>query len=151
MMSWPCSPQVPEFRASVSEGTRSTVLSCLQAVLRLLSGQMSWEGFMRSIRISSWFAVVMAILTASPALAAEKPVNLSLFPPIALVQPKDGVSAVRLDFIYGKNASVKVIDLGFVNQTTTLSSGLQWGFVNVNDGNFKGLQLSGIGYNKGTT
>ena len=106
---------------------------------------------MRSIRGGWWFALVIATLSASPAMAADKPVNLSLFSPVALVKPEDGVTAFRFNLLYGKNASVKGVDLGLVNHTSTRSSGLQWGFVNVNDGNFKGLQLSAISYNKGTT
>jgi len=106
---------------------------------------------MTSIRRGWCFALGIAILAASPAWAADKPVNLSLLTPISLVKPTEGVSSVRIDFIYGKNTSVKVVDLGLINHTTTLSSGLQWGFINVNEGNFKGLQLSAVGYNKGTT
>ena len=106
---------------------------------------------MRSIRGGWWFALVLTTLSASPAIAAEKTVNLSLFTPVALVKAEDGVSAFRFNLIYGKNASVKGVDLGLVNQTTTRSSGLQWGFVNVNDGGFKGVQLAAFSYNKGTT
>jgi hypothetical protein len=106
---------------------------------------------MRSIRASWLFASAIAILTVSTSWAAEKPVNLSLFSPIALAKPEDGVTAFRFNLIYGNNASVKVVDLGLVNRTTNLSSGLQWGFVNVNDGNFKGVQLAAVNYNKGTT
>ena len=39
------------------------------------------------------------------------------------------MSAVRLSLIYGKNASVSVVDQ-LVNHTTTLSKGLQMGLVN---------------------
>lgn len=106
---------------------------------------------MRSIRWGWWFALVITTLSASPAIAADKPVNLSLFSPVALVKPEDGVTAFRFNLLYGKNTSVKVVDLGLVNHTTTLSSGLQWGFVNVNEGDFKGVQLSAFSYNKGTT
>jgi hypothetical protein len=106
---------------------------------------------MGTIRGGWWFALVIAILSASPAIAADKPVNLSLFSPVALVKPEDGVTAFRFNLLYGKNTSVKSVDLGLVNHTTTLSSGLQWGFVNVNDGNFNGIQLSAVSYNKGTT
>lgn len=106
---------------------------------------------MRSVRGGWWFALLLASLIASPAMAAEKPFNLALVSPIALVKPENDVSAVRLNLIYGENASVKGLDLGFINRTTKLSSGLQWGFVNVNDGDFKGLQLAAINYNKGTT
>jgi hypothetical protein len=105
---------------------------------------------MRSIR-GGLFALLIAALTASPAMASEKPFNLALISPIALVKPENGVSAVRLNLIYGENTSVKGLDLGLINRTTTLSSGLQWGFININDGNFKGLQISAFNYNKGTT
>lgn len=106
---------------------------------------------MKLTRRAWWFALVMSALTVSPAMAADKPVNLSLFPPIALAKPEDNVTVLRVNLLYGKNASVNGLDLGLVNHTTTLSSGLQWGFVNVNEGNFKGLQLGAISYNKGTS
>ena len=104
---------------------------------------------MSSRRLGAWLAAVIAILAAHPA-AADGPVNLSLFPPIAIVQPGEGVSAVRLNFIYGKNTSVEFLDLGLVNQTTATSNGLQWGFVNYNEGSVSGLQLGAVSYNKGT-
>ena len=104
---------------------------------------------MSSRRLGARFAAVVTILAALPAAAAEGPVNLSLFPPIAIVKPTEGVSAFRFDFIYGRNTSVKVVDLGLVNHTTTMSNGLQWGFVNYNEGAFSGLQLAAISYNKG--
>jgi hypothetical protein len=104
---------------------------------------------MNSKRAGAWFALCITILVALPAAAAEKPINISLFPPIAIVQPTDGVTAFRLDLIYGKNTSVKVVDLGLINQTTKMSNGLQWGFVNYNEGGFSGLQLAAVSYNKG--
>jgi hypothetical protein len=104
---------------------------------------------MNSKRVGVWFALCITILAALPAVAAEKPINISLFPPVALVKPTEGVSAFRLDLIYGKNTSVKVVDLGFINQTTKMSNGLQWGFVNYNEGGFSGLQLAAVSYNKG--
>jgi hypothetical protein len=105
---------------------------------------------MKLTRGGLWFALVMSALTTSPAMAADKPVNLSLVSPIALVKPEDNVTVLRVDLLYGKNASVNGVDLGLVNHTTTLSSGLQWGFVNIDEGNSKGLQLSAISYTKGT-
>ncbi len=105
---------------------------------------------MNSRRLGAWFAAVVTILAALPAAAAEGPVNVSLFPPVAIVKPTGGVSALRLDLIYGKNTSVKFVDLGLVNHTTTMSNGLQWGFVNYNEGTFSGLQLGTVSYNKGT-
>jgi len=98
-----------------------------------------------------WSALTITMLSALPAVAAEKPINLSLITPVSLVKAEDGVSAFRFNFIYGKNTSVRVIDLGLINQTTTMSNGLQWGFLNLTEGAEKGIQLGGINYNKGTT
>ena len=103
-----------------------------------------------SSRLCAWFVAVVTILATHPAAAAEGPVNISLFPPIAIVKPTEGVSAFRFNLLYGKNTSVKYVDLGFINQTTTTSNGLQWGFVNYNEGTFSGLQLGAISCNKGT-
>lgn len=104
---------------------------------------------MDSRRWGMWFAAGVAILAALPA-AADGPINISVFPPLAIVKPTEGVTAFRFDLLYGKNTAVRVIDIGLVNQTTSMSSGLQWGFVNYNEGSFNGLQLAAISYNKGT-
>jgi hypothetical protein len=104
---------------------------------------------MNSKHLGAWFALGVTLLAALPAAAAEGPVNISLFPPIAIVKPTEGVSAFRLDLLYGRNTSVKMVDLGLINHTTTLSNGLQWGVVNYNEGAFSGLQLAAISYNKG--
>ena len=103
---------------------------------------------MSSRRLGAWFTAVVTILAALPA-AADGPVNVSVFPPIALIKPTEGVTAFRVDLLYGKNTSVKVVDLGLINHTTTLSNGLQWGFINYNEGTFSGLQIAAISYNKG--
>jgi hypothetical protein len=104
---------------------------------------------MKSIRVGTWFAVCSGLLAALPAAAADKAVNLSLFTPISIAKASDAVTAFRYNLIYGKNTSVKVVDLGLINQTTTMSSGLQWGLVNYNEGSFSGLQLAAVSYNKG--
>ncbi len=106
---------------------------------------------MNSKRMAVWSVLCLTLLAALPAAAAEKPINISLFSPLALVKPTDGVTSFRLNLIYGSNTSVKVVDLGFINQTKTVSSGLQWGAINYNEGRFSGLQLGTINYNKGAT
>ena len=103
---------------------------------------------MRAICKGGWLALAIAILAVVPA-AADKPINISLFPPIALAKPGEGVTAFRWNLLYGKNTSVKIVDLGLVNQTTSLSNGLQLGFVNYNESAFSGLQIGTISYNKG--
>jgi hypothetical protein len=103
------------------------------------------------IRVGAWWALCATMLTALPVLAAEKAVNLSLFTPISTAKADDAVTAFRINLIYGKNTSVKIVDIGIVNHTTTLSSGLQWGTVNFTEGKVSGLQLAALNINKGTT
>jgi len=85
------------------------------------------------------------VVIALPARAAEKAVNLSLFTPVSIAKEDDSVSAFRFNLIYGKNTSVRVIDLGLVNHTTSgMSKGLGWGLVNLSDADFTGIQLGGV-------
>lgn len=103
-------------------------------------------------RVGAWLALCITILAVVPAAAAEKPLNVSLFPPIALAKPEDAVTAFRLNLIYGKNTATKIVDLGLVNHTTTgEQQGLQWGFVNITEGQLNGLQLAALNIDKGTT
>ena len=99
-------------------------------------------------------ALVLAAVVsgaAVPAFAGDKAVNLSLFTPISIAKESDSVSAFRFNLIYGKNTSVQVLDLGLVNHTTSgLSKGLEWGFVNYGEADFKGVQLGGINIQKGS-
>ena len=106
---------------------------------------------MKSIRVGTWFALWVSLLAVLPAAAAEKALNLSLFTPISLAKAEDAVTAFRFNLIYGKNTSVKVVDLGLINHTTSgLSNGLQWGGVNFTEGEFSGLQIATVNINKGT-
>jgi hypothetical protein len=87
----------------------------------------------------------------TPSLADEKPVNLSLVTPISIAKETDSVTAFRFNLLYGKNTSVQVLDLGLINHTTSgLSKGLQWGMVNLAEGDFKGAQLATVNYNPGS-
>jgi hypothetical protein len=106
---------------------------------------------MKSKHVVSSVALWLTILAALPAAAAEKPLNLSLFTPVSLAKADDAVTAFRFNLIYGRNTSVKVIDLGLVNHTTSLSNGLQWGAVNFNEGSSSGLQIATINIDKGST
>jgi hypothetical protein len=100
----------------------------------------------------AWFALSVTVLSAAPAAAADKALNISLFPPIALAKPEDAVTAFRLNLIYGKNTATKFVDLGLVNHTTTgLASGLQWGAVNITEGQLSGIQIAMLNLDKGTT
>ncbi len=95
---------------------------------------------MTRVRVLVLSATLVAL--ALPVLAADTAVNLSIFPPIATAKENDSVTAFRFNLIYGKNASVRVVDLGLVNHTTTgLSKGLGWGLVNYVEADFTGIQL----------
>jgi len=107
---------------------------------------------MNSKRVGTWFAVCVTLLSALPAAAAEKALNVSIFPPVAIAKPEDAATAFRLDLLYGRNTAVKVVVLGLINHTTTgLSSGLQWGALNITEGQLSGIQLGAINYDKGET
>ncbi len=106
------------------------------------------------MKTASWIwllAGVVCVSAARKSVAADKPVNLSLFTPISIAKETDSVSAFRFNLLYGKNTSVKVVDIGLVNHTTSgLSKGFQWGVVNIAEGDFKGLQLATVTYNPGS-
>jgi len=106
---------------------------------------------MKPIRVGMWFALCISMLAALRAVAAEKPINLSLVTPISLAKAEDSVTAFRFNLIYGKNTSVRVVDLGLINHTTSgLSKGLQWGLANYTEGQMSGIQLAALNINKGT-
>jgi len=107
---------------------------------------------MNAKRLGMWLVLCITLLSAAPAAAADKALNISLFPPVALAKPEDAVTAFRLDLLYGKNTATKFVDLGLVNHTTTgLASGLQWGTVNITESQLSGLQMAFLNFNKGTT
>ncbi|MBT3233317.1 MAG: hypothetical protein HN356_10935 [Calditrichaeota bacterium] len=92
--------------------------------------------------------LISVIAVSSPALA-EKPIQLALFPPIQLVSEGESITGLRLS-IYGKNAALTGIDIGFINHLTAPSVGLQWGAVGYCESNFTGIQDNFINVTKGT-
>jgi hypothetical protein len=86
--------------------------------------------------------------SAVPALADSGPVQISLVTPIQIVPDTKGVSAFRLNLLYGRNTTVQYVDLGLVNHTTADGSkGVQWGLVGMTSG-WKGVQLNSINVNQ---
>src|SRR5262245_66694404 len=104
--------------------------------------QQEQGGGMKPFRVGVWFALCISLIAVLPAVGAEKPINLSIITPISLAKADDAVTAFRFNLIYGQNTSVKMVDLGMINHTTTgLSSGLALGFVNYTEGEVSGIQL----------
>ncbi len=103
-------------------------------------------------------------LISSPLLAADRPIQISLVTPIQIFPEEDDIKGVRLNLLYGRNASITGLDIGFVNHTTSgVSKGWQMGFLGLSDsdftgwqgnslnivkGDFKGLQLGVVNYAK---
>ncbi len=88
-------------------------------------------------------AAALAVVAAVPAAAQEKPIQIALFTPVQIVPENQGVSVIRLNFIYSVNKSVKYFDWGLVNMTSGgPSAGVQWAFISINKGSFTGWQSS---------
>jgi hypothetical protein len=96
------------------------------------------------------FVVFFLILTSTPALAQPRPIQLSLVTPVQIYPEEDSISGIRLNLLYGRNSTVRGLDLGFVNHTTTgLSKGVQLGFLNMSEANFLGLQKGFVNVTQG--
>lgn len=75
-----------------------------------------------------WSLVFIMFLMSSVPVQAEetRPIQLSLVTPIQIFSEDYGITGVRLNLLYGRNATVTGLDLGLVNHTTTgQSKGLQ--------------------------
>lgn len=110
------------------------------------------------------FAFVILTFISAPVLAENRPVQLSLFTPIQIFPEDDTITGVRINLIYGRNATVTGLDWGLINHTTTGTTkawqigvvglvdsdftGWQDNQVNVVKGNFKGFQSGIFNYAK---
>lgn len=93
---------------------------------------------------------VLLALSALPAMAQNKPVQVALFNPIQIFPENSTIGGIRFNFLYGKNATVSGLDFGLVNHTTTgLSKGYQFGLVGITEADFLGFQNSVVNYTKG--
>jgi hypothetical protein len=103
------------------------------------------------MKLIKMFAVVILLSgTVKEILAQDKPVQLALFNPIQLFSENTSITGLRLSLIYGKNASVTGLDWGLVNHTTSgVSKGVQFGLLGLNDADFVGWQDNGININHG--
>jgi len=91
--------------------------------------------------------LLATLLVVAPA-SAQAPVQISIFPPLQLVDESEAVRGLRLS-IYGKNTSMTGLDLGFVHHTTGSFEGIQLGWVGFTEGNARGVQWTGINITKG--
>jgi len=85
------------------------------------------------------------------AQGAEKTLQLSLFNPIQVRPEETSIFLLRVNLIYGKNVSVKGLDIGIVNHCTGgVTKGIQWGLVGFVEGDFIGWQDHFVNISGGT-
>ena len=95
-------------------------------------------------------AVLTFIVISTPVQAQNEPIQLALFSPIQIFPEDNHIEGFRFNLLYGRNASVKGLDVGLVNHVTSgLSKGLQVGFLSMADSDFNGLQYSAVNVTKG--
>lgn len=71
--------------------------------------------------------------------------QLALFNPVQIRPEDTDIRILRLSLIYGKNVSVKGLDVGLVSHNTGgISKGLQYGLVGYVEGDFLGWQDTAI-------
>jgi hypothetical protein len=95
--------------------------------------------------------LTLAIMLAITALAfgeeeggtgyAEKPFQLALWTPVAVRSEDEAITIFRLNVIYGRNVSIKGLDIGIANHCTGgISKAWQIGVLNSVEGDFIGWQ-----------
>jgi hypothetical protein len=91
---------------------------------------------------TSAFVALAALGVSFGSVAAqEKPIQLSVFPPIQITAEDQSVSAVRLSLLFGRNANVTGLDWSFIaNHTTGDQLGVQFGLGSLVEGDFTGWQ-----------
>ncbi len=95
--------------------------------------------------------VLALIMVAQPIVAAEKPIQLSLFSPIQLVPEDEAISGVRLGLLYGRNKYVTGLDWGLVlHSTSGMSEGVQFALVGYVEADFTGWQSTAFNVTKGS-
>jgi hypothetical protein len=104
----------------------------------------------RNCRTSMVITFLILIFVSSPALAEERAVQLALFTPVQIFPETDTISGVRLNLLYGRNASVTGLDIGLINHTTQdISKGVQFGLAGWSDSDFMGWQYNSVNAVKG--
>ena len=97
--------------------------------------------------------LIVGLFAADPVWAqgTEEPFQLSLFNPIQVRPEETSIFLLRVNLIYGKNVSVKGLDIGMVNHCSGgVTKALQWGLVGFVEGDFLGWQDHFVNMTAGT-
>lgn len=96
-------------------------------------------------RLAPFLIVILLLILPKAIEAQDKPVQIAIINPIQLFNENNSITGLRINLLYGRNRSVTGIDFGLINHTTNgTSTGVQWGFVGINNGNFVGWQNDGV-------
>ncbi len=91
---------------------------------------------------------ILILFLSNISTAQSKPINIALFNPVQIFPESTSISGIRINLIYGKNVSMEGFDWGLVNSVGNGGvKGIQWGFINLNDGNFLGWQSGAVNIN----
>ena len=66
--------------------------------------------------------IFVCLLCTSFSFADDKIIQLALFNPVQIFPEENSITGVRLNLLYGSNASVTGLDVGVVNRTTEKKS-----------------------------
>lgn len=107
---------------------------------------------MSKFNFTNVFSVVILLLTSSaPLHAQKKPIQIAVFAPIQLFDDSNHIEGIRLSLLYGRNVSVKGLDVGFISHSTSGKSvGVQFGFIGLNESDFTGWQDTFVNITKGS-
>ena len=85
--------------------------------------------------------IIFMFPASGVAESPEKPLQLSLFPPLQIHNQETSIRGLRLS-LYGFNQDLKGLDIGLINRLGGDMNAVQLGIVNYVNGNAKGLQAA---------
>ncbi len=89
--------------------------------------------------------LIAGVLYSGPSNAQDQPFQLALINPVQIRGEEESISIFRFNLIYGKNVSIKGLDLGIANHLTGgESKGLQFGLIGFVGGDFIGWMDNSI-------
>lgn len=90
---------------------------------------------------SKYTLCVLLIFSTNKIAAQDKPIQLALFNPVQIFNENTSITGLRINLIYGKNATVSGLDWGLVNHMTAgVSKGVQFGLVGIVEADYVGWQ-----------
>jgi len=94
-------------------------------------------------RTAALALTALALLLPTSPAAAQAPIQIAVFPPLQIVDESEAVRGLRLS-IYGSNAAMTGLDLGFISRTRGPFEGLQLGLVGFNEADARGIQWTAV-------